>query len=60
MPLPDCPWCTAPALEIDWVEMGETFCTCTCCGKQCRVTCDGVTKLHPRVTDVSGAVMADP
>jgi hypothetical protein len=42
--MPDCPHCSADqTLEAYRVEMrGVKVCTCSCCGKECRVSAAGV------------------
>lgn len=57
--LPECPSCSSPdGLKAEWTEMGVQFCTCECCGKDCRVDHNGrVYRAEPRRTDLSGNEM---
>lgn len=56
--LPDCAWCSAAdTLTEDWAEQGETYCTCSCCGKQTMVCRHGeAVKMERRRVeqDISG------
>lgn len=60
--LPDCPSCDSDGtLEIEWSEMGSTYCVCSCCAKRCRVDHDGrVHKVEPRKTDICDNEMFEP
>lgn len=64
MTLPDCPHCDATAtLEVVYTKQGETYCTCSCCGKQTRIDGKGrAVKVERRRVefDVSGRQCFDP